>query len=222
MRPAKQTPTVIVMAKVPVPGLVKTRLCPPLTPREAADLAAAALQDTMTTVRGCPGVQPVLALAGDPADLGQIQIRGFHVITQRGRSFGERLHHAFVDAQEFGHGHVLLVGMDTPQASIAQIVTSVEQLAEHDAVVGHAADGGWWLLGLSDARHAQVLADVPMSTDVTGIMTEQALRERGLSIAIGEPLRDVDTIDDAIAVARVVPNSLFARALAAQNIVAAR
>ena len=78
-----------------------------------------------------------------------------------------------------------------------------------------AEDGGWWALGLRNPEHAQVLRDVPMSTERTGTLTRQALEGRGLRVATLPVLRDVDTIADATAVAELcAPGSRFARAVA--------
>ncbi|GIJ73076.1 hypothetical protein Voc01_079930 [Virgisporangium ochraceum] len=195
---------VLVMAKAPVPGRVKTRLCPPCTPEQAASVAAAALADTLAAVG-----TGTLVLSGRydaPA--------GWGVVPQRGDGLGERLRHAFVDAGTTS----LLVGMDTPQVTSALLDEAAATLRTDgvDAVLGPAADGGWWTLGLRDPYHADVLVDVPMSTDRTGELTLAALLHRELRVVVLPTLRDVDTADDAHAVAReCAAGSAFARAVAA-------
>jgi glycosyltransferase A (GT-A) superfamily protein (DUF2064 family) len=111
----------------------------------------------------------------------------------------------------------MLVGMDTPQLTPALLRSAAAVLDTPgvDAVLGAATDGGWWTLGLREPAHADVLAGVPMSTDRTGDLTLAALRDRGLRVAPLPPLRDVDTADDAYAVAReCAPHHAFPRMVA--------
>jgi rSAM/selenodomain-associated transferase 1 len=199
--------TVVVIAKAPVAGTVKTRLSPALSPRSAAAVAAAALADTLDAVRAAPTARRVLALAGVLPSLPP----GFEVITQHGNGLGERLAAAFTDA---GPGPVLLVGMDTPQITPAVLGRALTQLSRSPAVIGPADDGGWWALGLRDVRHAAVLADVPMSTSDTAARTVAALQRRGVDVTGLPVLRDVDTIADATSVAAEAPATRFARMLA--------
>jgi uncharacterized protein len=198
---------IMVMAKAPVAGRVKTRLCPPCTPQQAADVAAAALADTLDTVTATATGTRVLVVHGDhPAPPGWL------THPQRGRDLGERLAHAFADA---GDRDTLLVGMDTPQLTPDRLAEALRLLADHDAVLGPAVDGGWWGLGLRDPRHAEVLAAIATSTPRTGAETAAALRGRGLRLALLPKLSDVDTITDAGMVAALCrPESRFARTVA--------
>jgi glycosyltransferase A (GT-A) superfamily protein (DUF2064 family) len=211
---------VLVVAKAPVPGLAKTRLCPPATPRQAAAIAAAALLDTLDAVRATPGVTPVLAYAGKLAGAeraGEIRaaLDGWRRIRQRGATFAERLAHAHADAAALAPGRaVLQIGMDTPQVRPPALAAALDRLAGADAVLGPAADGGWWALGLRDPGHAAALRAVPMSTADTGRATRAALTARGLRVAAAPTLSDVDVWEDALAVADAVPGSRFAAAVA--------
>jgi rSAM/selenodomain-associated transferase 1 len=205
----------LVIAKAPVPGQVKTRLCPPCTPEEAAWLAAAALADTMGAVRATPTARRVLVLAGSL----QRRPAGLSLVPQRGDGLGQRLAAAFADTAAAGTASFLL-GMDTPQVSVSLLTLAQRRLATADAVLGLAEDGGWWGLGLRDPRHAEALRDVPMSTAETGARTVAALASRGLRVALLPALRDVDTIADAYAVARLAPRSRFAAALARLHLTA--
>jgi rSAM/selenodomain-associated transferase 1 len=190
---------VIVMAKAPVAGRVKTRLCPPCTPAQAAAVAAAALADTLDVVAASRAGRRILAVEGvyeAPP--------GWDVLAQRGVSLGERLAHAFADAYRPGTA-TLLVGMDTPQLSAQGLDEAFERLVASGAVLGPAADGGWWALGLRDGRHAAALTEVTMSTSRTGADTRDALRRRGLRVGSLELLIDVDTATDAQTVAALCP-----------------
>lgn len=209
---------VIVLAKSPHPGQVKTRLCPPATAHEAAELAAAALLDTLHSAGAVPAVQLVLALAGRLrgavlAHELQAAARGARVIQQRGRTLGERIAAAHLDtAARFPDLPTLQLGMDTPQADQRLLGASLQALAQPaiDAVLGPAADGGWWALGLRDPRAASLLAGVPTSQADTGDRTVAALRGAGLRVVLLPELTDVDTAADAIAVAGIAPATRFA------------
>jgi uncharacterized protein len=200
----------LVIAKAPVPGEVKTRLCPPCTPAQAAGVAAAALADTLDVVSSAPAVRRTLVVRGSYA-----APPGWHIVPQRGDGLGERLVHGYADTALPGTAS-LLIGMDTPQATAALLAEATARLANGsvDAVFGPAADGGWWALGLREPRHAAVLGTVPMSTPHTGAHTVAALRARGLAVDILPVLRDVDTADDAYAVAALCrPGGRFAAAV---------
>ncbi|MGV9213774.1 TIGR04282 family arsenosugar biosynthesis glycosyltransferase [Micromonospora sp. RB23] len=211
----------LVVAKAPVAGAVKTRLCPPVTPAQAARIAAAALRDTLDAVRATPGVTPVLAWSGrlaeaEDADVLTAALNGWSVLDQRGVGFGERLANAYADVAAAYPGQpVVQIGMDTPQVTPGRLAAAVAGLRAADAVLGRAHDGGWWSLGLRDPRHARVLRHVPMSTPDTGRDTWAALTGRGLRTAPLPVLRDVDTWSDALAVAVEVPGGRFARQVAA-------
>ncbi|MEV6981709.1 TIGR04282 family arsenosugar biosynthesis glycosyltransferase [Sphaerisporangium sp. NPDC051017] len=202
---------ILVIAKEPVPGQVKTRLCPPCTGAEAARLAAAALEDTLHTVAAARVPHPVLALQGLP---GPWLPAGFTVIPQRGRGLDERLAAAFTDALLLRAAPTVLIGMDTPQLTPALLEAAADALTRHDAVYGPAADGGFWLLGLRSPDPALLLG-VPMSQAGTGAAQLQRLRQAGLSVALMPELRDVDTFADACHVAAQAPGTRFAATLKA-------
>ncbi len=197
----------LVLAKAPVPGRVKTRLCPPCTSEQAARIAAAALADTIDIVTATPAVWRTLVLDGDHP-----RPPGWRIREQRGGGLGERLANAFVDARHPGVPTVL-VGMDTPQLTPA-VLTAAAHLADVDATLGPAVDGGWWVLGLRDPAHAALLRDIPTSTATTGADTLAALRGRGLRVALLPRLRDVDTVADLPpVVAACSPGSRFVAAV---------
>jgi len=202
------TPAVLVIAKAPVPGRVKTRLCPPCTPEQAAALARAALQDTLAAAAAAAAGagRRVLVLDGEP---GAWLPPGWEVVRQRGHGLAERLAAAFEDAG----APAFLVGMDTPQLTPALIRAGLRALATHDAAFGPAADGGYWGIGLRRARRA-VFEGIPMSEPHTGLAQRRRLAQLGLSTAELPALLDVDTIAAAHAVAADAPASRFAATLA--------
>ena len=205
----------IVIAKAPVPGRVKTRLCPPCTPRQAAALAEAALRDTLRAAVAARGpVRRVVALEGEPGDW---LPAGFDLVSQRGAGLAERLAAAFDDVG----GPALLIGMDTPQVTPALLDRALARLALGDAVFGPARDGGYWAIGLRRPDR-RVFDGVPMSVETTGAVQRRRLAELGLSVVDLPALRDVDTIADAQAVAAAAPAGRFAEQLhAVEPLVAA-
>jgi glycosyltransferase A (GT-A) superfamily protein (DUF2064 family) len=205
----------LVVAKAPHPGQVKTRLGATVGHRVAAEVAAAALLDTLAACRDAAGVGRChLALAGDLSGaVREPELRaalaGWSVRQQRGTGLAARLAHAHHDV---GAGPVVQVGMDTPQADGPLLRGVAHLLDTHDAVLGPAVDGGWWVLGLRDPAGARVLADVDMSRPTTGRDTRAALESAGLTVAEAAVLLDVDTASDADVVAAEAPQSAFAAA----------
>jgi rSAM/selenodomain-associated transferase 1 len=211
------TVTLAVIAKAPVAGRVKTRLCPPCTPRQAAALAEAALRDTLAAMVDAARLtdrQVARAVVLDGA-LGA-WADGEQVIAQRGGGLDERLAAAFED---FGGGPALIVGMDTPQLTGAVLAHALAALDDHDAVLGPATDGGYWGIGLRRAD-ARALVGVPMSVEHTLAAQRVRLGELGLTVADAATLVDVDTIEDAAVVAAQAPSTAFAHAFAGLAIAA--
>jgi hypothetical protein len=198
------------MAKSPVAGRSKTRLCPPLSLEEAARVAEGALADTLEAVARCGAGRRILALDGPP---GEWIPPGFAVIAQRGSSFDRRLAAAWSDAG----GPGLQIGMDTPQLTPSLLDRCLELASQPGATacLGRAADGGWWAIGLAQRWDVDVFTGVPMSTARTFEAQWTRLRACGHRVRAFPELRDVDTFDDATAVAALLPCSRFALALAA-------
>ncbi|MGY6026115.1 TIGR04282 family arsenosugar biosynthesis glycosyltransferase [Streptomyces spinosirectus] len=193
--------TLLVIAKEPRPGRVKTRLTPPFTPHEAAALAEAALADTLEVVARTPARRRVLVLQGAP---GPWLPPGFEVVRQCPGGLDERLAAAFAHCT----GPSLLIGMDTPQVTPELLAVD---FADCDAYFGPAVDGGFWALGLAVPDPA-LLRGVPMSTPGTG--AAQRARLAGLRVRDLPRLRDVDTAHDAHVVAGEAPGGRFAARLA--------
>ena len=204
---------VIVIAKEPVPGRVKTRLTPPFTPVEAAALAEAALADTLAAVADATVTRRVLALEGAP---GRWLPPGFDVIGQRGGGLDERIAWALADTRASWSAPVVLIGMDTPQVTPELLASAAEPLVSGaaDATFGMAEDGGFWLLGLREIDPALVLG-VAMSRPDTGARQLRRLVEGGLRVLPLPALTDVDTADEAERVAAMLPDSRFAACLRA-------
>ena len=200
---------VLVMAKEPIPGRVKTRLCPPCTPDEAASLAESALVDTLAAATSSDAERVVIALDGRP---GPWCPPGVEVIAQVGGGFDQRLAAAWATAG----GPGVQIGMDTPQVTGADLNAAMANLMAPgvDATIGPAEDGGWWLIGLRRPDR-RVFDGIPMSRRDTGDHQRQRLDRLGLRWHAEPTRRDVDDIDDAFAVAEGAPNTQFARRLLA-------
>ncbi|TGN79572.1 DUF2064 domain-containing protein [Streptomyces bauhiniae] len=196
--------TLLVIAKEPRPGRVKTRLTPPFTPAQAAALAEAALTDTLRAVAAAPARRRVLVLDGRP---GPWLPDGFEVVPQCAGGLDDRLADAFSRCA----GPALLVGMDTPQITPDLLTLD---FTDCDARFGPAEDGGFWALGLARPE-PELLRGVPMSVPETGSVQRERLAAAGLRVRELPRLRDVDTAADAHAVAALAPDTAFAARLAA-------
>ncbi|WP_438290721.1 TIGR04282 family arsenosugar biosynthesis glycosyltransferase [Streptomyces sp. HUAS TT7] len=199
--------TLIVLAKAPVPGRVKTRLTPPYTPEEAAEIAEASLADTLDAVLATPVHRRLLVLEGEP---GSWLPQGFEVVPQCAGGLDERIAAAFAACT----GPALLIGMDTPQVSPALLAPALADPGPDEAWFGPAEDGGFWALGLTEPDPSLLLG-VPMSVAETGRVQRQRLYDAGLTVRELARLRDVDTARDAQLVAAEAPHGRFARSLAA-------
>jgi len=207
--------TLLVVAKAPEPGRAKTRLAGTVGEQLAADIAAAALLDTLDAVAAAPVAARVVALTGDVgAAAGASEIRrrlgSFTVIEQRGDGFADRLVNAHADSAD-GYP-VLQIGMDTPQVTADLLTGCAHRLLEAPAVLGFACDGGWWVLGVRTPAMAECLRGVPMSRPNTGELTLKALRDNGIDVSPVQRLADFDVVDDVAAVRDAcAPDSRFAR-----------
>ncbi|NHA67437.1 TIGR04282 family arsenosugar biosynthesis glycosyltransferase [Phycicoccus flavus] len=210
--------SVLVMAKAPVAGRAKTRLAAVVGDAVAADLAAAALLDTLeAAAEAYPEGRRVLALAGDLAEAAreqEVRAAAAHwlVVPQSGADFAARLVDGHRQAHRLAGGPVLQVGMDTPQVTGA-LLREVAALA-HDGrrpVLGPALDGGWWVLVTTHPDQADALAAVPTSRPDTGSLTAKALAAAGHPSLAAPALRDVDEVEDAHAVAAEAPTTRFAQ-----------
>ncbi|MBK4347192.1 TIGR04282 family arsenosugar biosynthesis glycosyltransferase [Lacisediminihabitans changchengi] len=198
--------TVIVIAKETVAGKVKTRLHPPLSYEQAAELAAAALADTLAVVTALPASRRILAFDGNLLPQGS---EPFDVIHQVSGDLDMRLGAIFDECD----GPTVLVGMDTPQLTADHLAPVFAPWPDGiDAWLGYANDGGYWTLALAEPN-GDLIRGVPMSRDDTGRLQLESLRSAGLGVGMLAELIDVDTITDARAVAALAPDTRFSRTL---------
>lgn len=200
----------LVLAKAPIAGRVKTRLCPPYTPEQAATLAAAALADTLRAVACSAARQRTLVVDGRPH---MVAADGFDVIQQRGDGLDARIAAAFASYPAALLPQIL-VGMDTPQLTAELLDQAMMVLLDRsvDAVIGPADDGGYWAVGLR-RPNAEAFIGVPMSQPWTYLAQRERFDRLGLRVATLPSLRDVDDACDARWVADLAPSTAFAVAL---------
>lgn len=201
----------VLIAKETIPGRVKTRLSPALTLEQAAELAAASINDTIRAVEGVAASRRVLLFDGvttPPAAC------GWDVMHQVAGGLDERLAAMYDSFDE----PVVMLGMDTPQVRAADLAPAFASWTDPDSIApdawfGPAADGGFWSLGLRSPR-GDLLRGIPMSRSDTGALQLERLTRAGLRVGMLPPLDDVDTIEDARAVAAYAPETEFAATLA--------
>ncbi|MGV8965014.1 MAG: TIGR04282 family arsenosugar biosynthesis glycosyltransferase [Cellulomonas sp.] len=209
-------PVALVMAKVPIPGQVKTRLAASEGPVRAARLATAALLDTLDVCEVAFGLDRChLSLGGDldllddPLLVARLQTWTVH--RQRGTGLGERIANAHRDVHARADAAVVQIGMDTPQATRGDLDAIAGAVAADRPVLGLADDGGWWVLASGAPGHVDGLERVPMSTPGTGRATWDLLQARASMVGVARVLRDVDDAADADHVAALAPATRFAR-----------
>lgn len=199
--------TLILIAKETIPGKVKTRLHPPLSLEQAAELAAASIHDTLGAVTALPATRRVLLFDGVVTPEGT---DGWEVVPQASGDLDERLAAIFDDCDE----PTVLIGMDTPQLTAADLAPVFDgSRPEVDAWFGPATDGGFWAIGMT-VPNGDLIRGVPMSRDDTGMLQLARLHAAGLRVGLLRPLTDVDTIDNAWTAADAAPDTLFAATLA--------
>ncbi len=189
----------VVMAKPPRPGLVKTRLCPPLTPAEAAELYRAFLVDIGRETRSWQHpCDRFVAWAGDseqpPDDLRDAVGDGFRWLHQEGPDLTSRMERVFTQLQDAGYRRIVMRNTDSPHLPMSLLADAFEALGSGAAVLGPDLDGGYYLAGL-DSSPAGIFPRT-MSTDSVLVETVRLAEARGLQVVQLESFLDVDNADD--------------------------
>jgi uncharacterized protein len=200
----------VLFAKAPIPGQVKTRLCPPLTDDEAASLHGSFVLDALersgqAAIRGVAKHAPKFDrfLACSPS-LDHVFFKileernGVHLINQMGDELGARMEHAFAEMFRIGYQRAIIAGTDLPALPELAYEQAFGLLAQHDLVLGPSLDGGYYLIGLSRTA-PELFRDIPWSTADVLTLTQKKAHAFGLNVTLLEPQRDVDTIDDVLA-----------------------
>ncbi len=186
---------VIVFAKAPAVGQVKTRLCPPLSPTEAAELASCFLFDSVARACALPQVQVCLAFTPAESEPRLRELLPFplHYFPQRGGSLGEREANAFADVFAAGFAEVLLIGSDIPTLPRLHLQQAFEYLdtPENDVVIGASKDGGYYLIAMR-MLHLALFEDIHWSTSSVFAETLAQARQARLRVAQVPAWYDVD------------------------------
>jgi len=188
----------IVLAKAPAAGVTKTRLCPHLTPEEAAEFAAAALVDTLAVARSVPSC--TLRLAHPPGAeeplatlLGGDLPPAFAVPPG---DVGMAMCHAIACALDHRATHVALIGSDLPSLPPAHIAQAFARLDDGaDVVLGPAEDGGYYLIAAT-APHPALFSGIAWSTPAVFAQTVAKVAASGLTLATLPPWYDIDGMAD--------------------------
>jgi rSAM/selenodomain-associated transferase 1 len=189
----------VVMAKAPLPGTVKTRLVPPLTQEQAAELYRALLLDQLRHLRTIGSVERYLAFA--PADAAAImrELGGddYRYMSQRGAELGERMKDIFSDLWQRGHKGIVLVGSDLPALPTQLICEAFERIAgdERRVVLGPSRDGGYYLVGMNQAT-PEIFENMVWSHDQVLAQTAARLNALGVSFSMLPTWYDLDGIED--------------------------
>jgi uncharacterized protein len=185
-----------VFAKAPLPGRVKTRLVPALTPEEGAELYRCMLLDTLARVRTLP-VDTVIFYEGE-ADFFRDLVPGGQLIPQQGIDLGERLQNAFEALSLLGYRDRAAIGTDAPDLPLAFIEEAFRFLESgSDAVFGPAEDGGYYLIALAGASGA-LFSDIPWSGPQVLATSRQRALESGFTTSLLPTWYDVDTFQDLL------------------------
>ncbi|MFQ5846730.1 MAG: TIGR04282 family arsenosugar biosynthesis glycosyltransferase [Candidatus Methylomirabilales bacterium] len=189
---------ITIMARVPRAGEVKTRLTPPLTATEAAELYRCFLLDKIEQVRTLTAVSP--AIAYTPADgrgFFEALAPGFVLVPQQGTDLGTRLASSFDQLFGKGYGGALAIDSDTPTLPTDFLAKALDRLATPatDIVLGPSEDGGYYLIGLRELRR-ELFEDMPWSTAQVLRETIRRAETRGLTVECLPPWFDIDTAED--------------------------
>jgi len=188
--------TLLVVAKQPTPGQTKTRLCPPLTQDQAAELYDCFLRDTLSIMRAVSGVRFVIGyLPEDAQGYFRRLAPDMELSPQRGASLGERLDYLLSEALLGGSQRAVIMDSDSPTLPTSYLRQAFDNLADADIVLGPTRDGGYYLIGMKQPQ-PQLLRDVQMSTPHVLSDTLILAEASGLTVSLLPTWYDVDTIEE--------------------------
>jgi len=193
----------VIFAKAPIPGHVKTRLSPPLTPDEAATLHGSFVLDTLERTKAAVGrlklsMDRYLACAPSSSHVFfkiMEERQGVKLIDQVGDDLGARMHQAVEAMFSRGYRRTLLLGTDVPTVPLEHFKQALTLLDSHELVLGPALDGGYYLIGMNRTI-PELFTNMPWSTDQVLRLTQDRAAQLGLKTALLQPWRDVDTLAD--------------------------
>ncbi len=188
----------IIFAKAPIEGYVKTRLCPPLTPDEAASLHGSLVLDLLERCQTLKGCDRILAGAPTPDHpfFGAMKTRfKIQIWEQVGDDLGARMTHTFQSALGTPYQSAVIIGADIPGITVQLISSALKSLQDHDVVLGPTEDGGYYLIGLRSPS-PQLFENITWSTNTVFSLTQEKAKAMDLSLKVLPKLRDLDTMED--------------------------
>jgi rSAM/selenodomain-associated transferase 1 len=203
------------MAKAPIPGAVKTRLVPPLTEAQAAELYRALMLDQLEHLGGLDNVELYLAYAPDEAAplMKSLAPAAFHCFAQRGEDLGARMSLVFDELWIWGHRNVILIGSDLPPVPFDVFDQAFARLAAGKRVVlGPSQDGGYYLVGLNRPT-PEIFTAMTWSHDRVLVETAAKLVALGIEFSLLSPWFDIDTAADIDRLRHVTDDPAIAGAM---------
>jgi len=205
-------PALVVMARAPLPGGVKTRLQPHLSPGQCAELYLSFLRDAIDLAVSVPPFTPFMAFTPEkeeaffrglvrgsdvsvrPVGLGRAESR-MELVPQARGDLGRRMQALMSQLEYRDYSPIVIVGSDLPALQPATLLRSLECLQSSDLCLGPCPDGGYYLVG---ARHssAALFRGIPWSTPRVLTTTLERAKSAGISVSLLEECADVDTFDD--------------------------
>jgi rSAM/selenodomain-associated transferase 1 len=190
----------VVMAKEPVPGEVKTRLLPHLSPQEAADLYLGFLRDTLSEMGKIDGIEAAIAFTPPEAKATFLTLPSdrFLLFPQRGKDLGERLSNIFSEKFQEGYEAVSIIGSDIPDLPKEIAEASFHLLAnEAEVVFGPCEDGGYYLIGMRRVI-PELFISIPWSTDRVLSTSLQKAKKMGIKVGLLPFWNDIDTFEELV------------------------
>lgn len=190
----KNENALIIFAKAPMGGNVKTRLAGHLPKADRLRLYTSLLESTIEKLRDIPGIDTFISYA-PPEESGFFERFGLKMFSQTEGDIGRRMHNALGRVLEEGYGRAVLVGVDIPALSASIVRKAFGLLSDSDVVFGPAQDGGYYLVGLR-APAEEIFADIGWSTETTLKQSVEKAEEAGLGVAFVDTLSDIDRPED--------------------------
>jgi uncharacterized protein len=208
-----ETSCIIIFVKFPEPGKVKTRLSPPLTPEQAAELYRCMVLDHLDTLDSLDIPTRIFFTPADSRERCKEWLGAdLTYLPQEGGDLGERMANAFTTIFEKGYDRVVLVGSDIPQLTTMVFIEAFEALESHDAVIGPTMDGGYYLIGFREETFLpEVFEGISWSSENVFDETTHILSNNVQTAHLLSPLNDIDTIQDLNELSEHSANSPFLR-----------
>jgi hypothetical protein len=204
--PPRQPPQeeIIIFARYPRPGRVKTRMIPHLGSKRAAGLHAYLTEQTLIRAREAAALRPALLslwyTGASQRQMAEWLGSALPLIPQRGKELGERMAAAFRAAWAKGLQRAVLIGSDCPALTPALLVQALAELTQHDLVLGPASDGGYYLIGLrrdlAPGTHHFLFQNINWGTATVYRTTLARAAAKKLTVTTLQELHDIDRPED--------------------------